>query len=799
MRHNLINIALFIVAATGLTFLWIYAEKHWVPRPEPQVSNTNQPQASDAAKASDATKASDSSASKSTVSAADRRWAMAAVVSAASTALESQLPARPAVPRQPPPTLIPLGGPEHYLQVLLSTQGGGVQQVVLTRFEAADRLGRPVRRRDADGRASAEQVPLYLIPGVRLVRGKYLREEYQEPRLVPGPATEPNKLAEPTYRLFHYPSPEDKYPDPYLGETHWQVVDQEHPENGTHRVVFEQQLGEPYYLRLRKIYTLAPRDYHIGLQIEISRLPLPEGRARTPVRLQIEGPRGLPIEGEWYTWVYRVALIGWRDAKGGLHRQYEDAATVAVRRGGEVVLKGDNTFKYIAVMSPYFTSALAIDDEAEQHGASRQPWAYTRATTELPWDKNADPNQPFLSDLTVRAATEVLDPAPGETVRHRYIIYNGPAKVGLLSLMPAPNDVDDALVDRYKNRLDLRTITDFYSPSWLGRFAYAIYWSDLVIAFTNLMHWLLTGIHRIIPSWAMSIVILTVMVRLLLFIPSRKQTQMNLRMMEVQKKLAPQLEELKKKYAHDPGEFNREKMRLLMAHGVNPFSAMGGCLLLVAQMPVMMGLYFCLQESIFFRLQSFLWIDNLAAPDMLFWWGEHIPFISTPDDLGGLFYLGPYFNLLPILAVGLMLWQQNKMMPPPTDEQMAQQQQMMKIMLILMGIFFYKIAAGLVLYFIISTLWGMIERQFIPKTVQLTPTPPPQTAYATSSTLRAKDGSSPKFSTPETTTSGMLGRLKERLRQRLEELQRQADEQAKRQIRNNRPPTDNSRRKKKKG
>src|SRR6185503_11519109 len=140
-------------------------------------------------------------------------------------------------------------------------------------------------------------------------------------------------------------------------------------------------------------------------------------------------------------------------------------------------------------------------------------------------------------------------------------------------------------------------------------------------------------------------------VRLLLFIPSRKQTQMNMKMMEVQKRLAPQFEELKKKYQGDPHGYNRAKMQLMMANGVNPFAALGGCLLLLAQMPIMMGLYFCLQESVFFRLEPFLWIDNLAAPDMTLWWGENIPYISWPDGIGGMLYLGPYLNILPIIAV----------------------------------------------------------------------------------------------------------------------------------------------------
>ncbi len=762
MRHPAINIVLFIISAAALTWLWLYAERNWAPKPKPKETKV-------VLKGSDEPPAAGDGASPALL--------------AAASGLAAVRPAQPPPqrPRWQPPTLIPLGDDSYFLRVLLTTQGGGVQQVVLTRFDAADRLGREVRRKDADGRPTGEKVPLYLIPGVRQVRGKFLREDYQEPLLQPGPAAEPHRLAEPAFRLFHYPTPDDKYPDPLLGETEWKVVRQEHPPGGTHTVVFATELGAPYYVKLRKTYTLRPTDYHIGLEVEVEKQPVPPGGPpAVPLRLQFEGPRGLPIEGEWYTWTYRVALIGWRDAKGGRHRQYEDAATVAIRRGGEAVARGDNSFRYIAVMAPYFASALAIDDEAEAHGAIPQPWAYARATTELPFDAR-EPQHPQFTDMTIRAASEVLDLPPGGTAKYRFLLYNGPAKVGLLGLMQAPNTVDDELVERYKSRLDLQTITDFHSPTWLGRFANFIYWSDLVIAFTNLMHWLLATIHRVIPSWAISIFVLTVLVRLILFVPSKKQTQMNLRMMEVQKKLAPQLEELKKKYADDPGEFNRQKMRLLMAHGVNPFAAMGGCLLLLAQLPVMMGLYFCLQESIFFRLESFLWIDNLAAPDMLFWWGESIPFISTPDDIGGIFYLGPYFNLLPILAVGLMLWQQNKMMPPPTDEQMAQQQRMMKIMLVLMGIFFYKIAAGLVLYFIISTVWGMVERQFIPKSAD----------SVGPATEGAQSESPPR-------PPGFFGRLRHQLQQKLEELQRQADEQAQRQIRRDRLPPEETRRERRK-
>ena len=63
--------------------------------------------------------------------------------------------------------------------------------------------------------------------------------------------------------------------------------------------------------------------------------------------------------------------------------------------------------------------------------------------------------------------------------------------------------VDPALVDRYTDSLGLQTITDFRSDTWLGRFASYIYWTDIVIVFTNLMHWLAGAHPPVIPSWAL--------------------------------------------------------------------------------------------------------------------------------------------------------------------------------------------------------------------------------------------------------------------------------------------------------
>lgn len=674
----------------------------------------------------------------------------------------------PPPPPPEPPTLVQLGDDSFYNKVLLTTRGGGVQQVVLPKFEQADRMGRGVKT--GDGVA----VPYHLIPGVPQPRGKVLNEAYEVPALKPGKVPEGTALTEPSYATYHYPTPDDKYPDPRLGDTNWKVVSEERPADGVHKVAFETELGDPYFVKLRKIYTLGSKDYHVGLRIEVEAVP---GRAKGKgqLRYQLAGPHGLFIEGEWYTQTYRVAVIGSTDAKGAARRQYEDAATIGRLRGSDAVTRKDASLKYIAVATQYFTSAVAVSDRSAAEGAKEHPWAWARSTTEVPFDAKPSTNAPFFDDITVRAASEELDLAPGEKAAHSYVIYNGPSKVRLLSLLDGDKAVARETVDRYRSGLLLQTITDFHSPTVLGRFADYIYWTDIVVKFTNLMHGLLAAIHTVVPSWALSIVVLTMFVRLLLFYPSRKQTAMSMRMMEVQKRLQPEFSKLQEKYKGDMGAYQREKTRLMMANGANPFAAMGGCLLLFAQMPVMMGLYFALQESVFFRLDSFLWINNLAAPDMTGWWTEKLPFVSTPEDIGSLLYLGPYFNLLPVFAVGLMLYQQAKMMPPSDDPQAQQQRMMMKVMMVMMAVFFYKVAAGLALYFIVSTSWAIIERQLIPKPKIETPGEAKAAATAADAPVAAAQQKS----------KGLLGRLKEAMQKRMEEMQKQADEMSKRQIKNN--------------
>jgi YidC/Oxa1 family membrane protein insertase len=668
------------------------------------------------------------------------------------------------------PELIALGHGEkpYYLQVLLNTRGGSVQQIILTEFPEADREGREVKE-------NGISQPLPLIPGVPRKRADSLRGQRAIRHLTLHPGRiadletlDATMLAGQCYVMYHYDKPNDPRPVNTLGAVNWKVVEVANDAAANEqRVVFQTELSEPHHLIITKTFTLKRREYHLGMKVDIQRQEGKQGPNQ--FRYQIEGAHGLPIEGEWYTSTYRQAIIGFADDRNNTLRFLAEAREIRQTEGSERQPRTDKlAIRYAAVTVQYFASALAVDDEQE----NRNFLEFVRATPigSHPPPRPRSGNEPqrfwdFLDDVTVRAITETLNPE--QEIVHKYVLYQGPVKVRLLRQLPRAQAVDSALVDRYIDKLTLDTMTDFHSPTWLGRFANAIFWSDLVIAFTNIIHSLLWLLYQIVPNLGVCIILLTVIVRGMLFPLSRRQTHNAQVMQAKMAKLQPELKKIQEKYAGDFQRLQQEKMKLFREHGVNPFAAMGGCLLLLLQMPVMMGLWYALQESVSFRLHGFLWIDNLAAPDMLFFWGESIPWISTPDSIGEFYYLGPYFNILPILAVALMLVQQKKMMPVSDDPQVQAQQRMMKIMMIFFGVFFYKVAAGVCIYFISSTLWGLLERRFMPKPVK----PEEVDDTVTPNGQPTKKDEPPR-------PLGWWGRTKKRWREKWEEVLEQARKQA---------------------
>jgi YidC/Oxa1 family membrane protein insertase len=644
------------------------------------------------------------------------------------------------------PQQVTLGGTAGYfLTAVLTTRGAGVEKLILDKFKAATPEGMPTDQK------------LQLIPDDPL-RGSFL--------------------------MYHYPDVEgaNSYPVTTLGEAIWEYKG---PKNSSSQAVFSTTLpvkgGE---LVITRTFTLDPGTYHLGLKVEIEHKGQPGTRGDlAKFKYQLAGPHGLPIEGEWYTSVFRNPMMGMVDERGNLWRDLEETQhRITVRLGGDKVfdsLPPGSYIQYAGIANQFFASVLVVDKEqrADEPGGVdyRRILSYLRPTLETQQKKGkikgiligpgsmrlvltsterdgaeytfrllprasdrleqenlksgtevvvnyrqqegflvatdvrrGSAFRPWTQDITVRAVSEPLELKPGEKVVHKYLLYNGPVKVRLLSYFSGDERVDAALVARYADDLHLSTLTDYRSAGWPGAIAQKIFWTDILIGCTRLMHWLLINLNFVVRNYGLSIILLTVMVRALMFPISRRQAQISMRMQE----LAPEMKKLQEKYKNDPQAKNQAVMELYRRHNVNP---LGGCLPLLLQMPIFLGLYYALQESIFFRLAPFLWMPNLAAPDMLLRWGENIPWISDPDNQGSIFYLGPFFNLLPVVAVGFMIAQQKMLTPPPADEQQALQQKLMKYMMIFFGVMFYKVAAGLCLYFIVSSLWGLAERKLLPK------------------------------------------------------------------------------------
>ena len=548
----------------------------------------------------------------------------------------------------------------------------------------------------------------------------------------------------PSFLLYHYAEPNKERPENELGEREWTLITPPpDASSATQEASFRTELKE-FGLRITKTYTLAKGDYHVGLSVKLERIP---GTTVLPFRYSLSTGRGLPIEGVWYTSVYRNCYIGWFEGDAA-RRHLDDSASINLNAGGErMVRSGGMEFQYAAVANQFFASALCVDDRQDK----RNFVEFVRATAE----GNYPPDKPMLGDITARMISEELS-VTDKPIEHKYLLYHGPVKVRLLHQMRGAQAVSEELIDRYETGLNLRTMTDYHSDNWLGRFADTIGWTWLTIKTTNLMHGLLGFLLQYLPA-PLAILLVTVIVRGALHPLSRRQQLNTLKFQERMKQHEPALKRLEEQYkGRDPNEFQQAKLKYMMQNGLNPMSQLGGCLLIFLQMPIFMGLYYCLQENVFFRLNplipGFFWMKNLAAPDMLFWWTDKIPFISTPESLGSPLYLGPYFNLLPVIAAGFMFMQQKLMSPTPTDEQQRMQQSMFKYMMIVMVIMFYKVASGLALYFIASSIWGLVERKVIPK-------PKLKESPVSAASNNGKGKSLPAKQKPD----GLIGRLREQL------------------------------------
>jgi len=246
----------------------------------------------------------------------------------------------------------------------------------------------------------------------------------------------------------------------------------------------------------------------------------------------------------------------------------------------------------------------------------------------------------------------------GQEIQASYALYFGPKDTDKLG---AAN-------------LGLDMVVDFGWFDWLARpFLYVIKW-----------------LNGFIHNYGWTLVVLTILLRLVFWWPNHKSFQS----MKVMQKIQPRVAEIREKHKDDKEAMNRELMNLYRTFKVNP---LGGCLPMLLQLPVFLALYNLLRYSIELRHASFIptlpftdivWLADLSAKD---------PLLITP------------------IIMGVSMFLQQKMSPSPGDPTQAK---MMMFLPLIFTFLFLNFAAGLVIYWLVNNILAIIQQYFTNKYLQ---------------------------------------------------------------------------------
>lgn len=206
---------------------------------------------------------------------------------------------------------------------------------------------------------------------------------------------------------------------------------------------------------------------------------------------------------------------------------------------------------------------------------------------------------------------------------------------------------------------------------------YGILWFISIAIF-----WLMKQIFNIVGNWGWSIVLVTVIIKLLFYQLSAK----SYRSMASMRKLQPRLAALKERYGEDRQRLTQATMELYRNEKINP---LGGCLPVLVQIPVFIALYWVLLESVELRQAPFiLWIHDLSIKDP--------------------------FYVLPIL-MGVTMYIQQRLNPPPPDPVQAK---MMQFLPVFFTFLFLNFPAGLVLYWLVNNTLSIVQQRHIMRKVE---------------------------------------------------------------------------------
>ena len=248
--------------------------------------------------------------------------------------------------------------------------------------------------------------------------------------------------------------------------------------------------------------------------------------------------------------------------------------------------------------------------------------------------------------------------------------------------------------------MSFKTIGELWHPIWL------LWWPVIGLPIEAVLKGLLSvfngnPVAQAIGPFGISIVFLTIAIKLVLSPVFQYQLTTSRRVQAEQRRIAPQLAAVRKKYKKDPQRLNQETMALYKEHNINPLAQMSGCLPALVQSPILIALFYVIRDA-----HNTLPIHNFS-------------FLSISLDHTAL-QKGQIFLaiLLPILA-GLTTFVQTKMMTPAGGmasqdaTQAAMTQNMTMIMPVFIGFISLQFAAALALYWVVSNLFSIGQQYFI--------------------------------------------------------------------------------------
>lgn len=230
------------------------------------------------------------------------------------------------------------------------------------------------------------------------------------------------------------------------------------------------------------------------------------------------------------------------------------------------------------------------------------------------------------------------------------------------------------------------------------RFDDALQTSGLFSWLEKALKWIMEILYKIIPNWGVSIILMTILLRLVLFPLTKKSTLASLKMQEVQ----PRMTEIQTKYKNNPEKMNQEMAKLYQETGYNPVS---GCLPMLIQLPLIIAMFNLFNNYFEFRGAMFIpgWIPDLSVGDSVYTLNFNLPL------------LGNQIRILPVIYLISQLVYGKFSSATTAGANATQMKIMMYAMPICFFFVFYSAPSGLLIYWTISNVLTLVQQIFLNK------------------------------------------------------------------------------------